>query len=63
MFVSFILYPCVKLMANKLQPLPCKVPKKFIDVCGDYLIILVLDGTFFSHGCLFKIILIVAWIK
>ena len=47
-------------MTNKLQPLPCKVPKKFIEGCGDYLIILVLHVTFVSHGCLFKIHVIVA---
>ena len=28
-FGSFILHPCIKLMTNKLQPLPCKVPEKF----------------------------------
>ena len=36
-FGSFILHPCIKLMTNKLQPLPCKVPEKFSVVCGDYL--------------------------
>ena len=49
----------MRLMTNKLQYLPCKVPKKFIEGCGDYLIILVLHGTFFIHGGLFKIHLIV----
>ena len=44
----------MKLMANKFQPLPCKFPKKFIEGCGDYLIILVLHITFASHGCLFN---------
>ena len=32
----------------------------FIEGCGDYLIILVLHATFVSHGCLFKIHVIVA---
>ena len=32
-------------MTNKIQPLPCKVPKKSIEGCGGYLIILVLHGT------------------
>ena len=50
----------MKPMANKLQPLPCKVSKKFIEGRGDYLIILVLHVTFVSHGCLFKIHVIVA---
>ena len=50
----------MRLTADKLQPLPYKVPKKSIEGCGDYLIILVLHGTFVSHGCLFKIHLIVA---
>ena len=36
-FVSFILHPCIKLMTNKFQPLPCKVSEKFSVVCGDYL--------------------------
>ena len=36
-FVSFILHPCIKLMTNELQPLPCKVPEKFSVLCGDYL--------------------------
>ena len=59
-FVLFILHPSIRLMTNKLQPLPCKVPKKFFEGCGDYLIILVLRGTFVSQCCLFKIHLIVA---
>ena len=42
-------------MTNKLQPLPCKVPEKFIEGCGDYSVIFVLHGTFVSRGCLFKI--------
>ena len=45
-------------MTNKLQPFPCKVPRKFIVVPGDYLIILVLHETFMNHGCL-----MVAWIN
>ena len=45
---------------NKFHPLPSKVPKKFSVGCGDYLIVLVLHRTFFSHGCLFKIHVIVA---
>ena len=49
-------------MTNKLQPLPCKVPKQFSEGCVDYLITLVLHGTFISHSCLFKIHLIVALI-
>ena len=53
----------MRLMTNKLQPLPCKVPKKFIEGCGDDLIFLVAHGTFISHGCLFKIHLIVALIN
>ena len=47
-------------MANKLQPLPCKVPKKFIEGRGGYLVILVLQVIFVSHGCLFKIHVIAA---
>ena len=43
----------MKLMTNKLQPSPCKVPEKFIEGCGDYLTISVLHGTFVSDGCLF----------
>ena len=59
-FVSFILHSCMKLMANKLYPLPCKVPEKFIKGCGEYLIILVLHVPFVSHGCVFKIHVIAA---
>ena len=59
-FVSFILHPCMRLMANKLLPLPCKVPKNFIEGCGNYLVILVLHGKLVSRGCLFKTYLIVA---
>ena len=50
----------MKLMTNKLQPLTCQVPEKFIEGCGGYLIILVLHGTFVSHVYLFKIHVIVA---
>ena len=50
----------MKLMANKLQSVPSKVPEKFIEGCGGYLIILVLHVTFVSHSCLFKIHVIVA---
>ena len=62
-FVSFIFHPCMRLMTNKLQPLPLKFPKKFIEGCGDCSIILVPHGTFVSHGCLFKIHLIIPWIN
>ena len=47
-------------MANKFQPLHCKVPKKFSVGYDNYLIILVLHGTFISHAFLFKIYLTVA---
>ena len=50
-------------MTNKLQLLPCKVPKKFSMGYGGYSIILVLRGTFISHVCLFKIHVTVAWIN
>ena len=36
-FGSFILDSCIKLMTNKLQPLPWKVPEKISVICGDYL--------------------------
>ena len=49
MFVSFILHPCIKLITNKLQPLPSEVPGQFIVGLGDFLIILVLHGTSISH--------------
>ena len=53
----------MKLMTNKVQPLPCRVSKKFSVGCGDCLIILLLHGTFVSHGCLFKIHVTVARIN
>ena len=53
----------MKLMTNKLQPLPWKVHKKFSVGCGDYLIILVKHGTFVSHGFVFKIHVTVAQIN
>ena len=62
-FVSFILHSCIKLMTNKLQPFPSKIPRKFNVGCGDYLIILVLHGISISHVCLFKIHVTVAWIN
>ena len=36
-------------ITNKLQPLPCKVSRKFIEGCGDYLIILVQHEPSISH--------------
>ena len=48
-FVSFILHLCIKLIANKLQPLPCKVSRKFSMGFGDYLIILVQHGASISR--------------
>ena len=54
-FVSFILYVCIKLITNKLQSLPRKVSRKFSVGCDNYLIILVQHGASISHVCLFKI--------
>ena len=45
----------MKLVTNKQQTLPGKVPTTFIVRSVDYLIILVLHVTFLSHNCLFKI--------
>ena len=53
----------MRLVTNKLQLFPCKVPTRFIEEWGDYLIILVQHGTFVNHGYLFKIQLTVAWIN
>ena len=36
-FVSLILHPCIKRMANKLHYFPCEVPETFSVVSGDYL--------------------------
>ena len=33
-FVSFFLHFCIKLIKNKLEPLPCKVSRKFSVGCG-----------------------------
>ena len=46
--VSFIPHLCIKLIANKLQHLPCKVSRKFSVGFGDYLIILVQHGASIS---------------
>ena len=42
-------------MTIKLQPLPCRVSRKFSVGCGDYLITLVQHGASISHVFLFKI--------
>ena len=52
-FHSFILHPCIKLMTNKLQPLPCKVPEKFSVLCGDYLF----------QGCMEHSLVMIAYLR
>ena len=52
-YVSFIRHPCMKLITKKLQPLPCKVPKRGMWWLCNY---------FISHVCLFKILETVVWI-
>ena len=52
----------MKFMTNKLQPLPCKIPKRISVRCSDYLIILLLHGRFINYDCLFKFQVTVAWI-
>ena len=62
-FVSLILFSCMKLVTNKWQTSPCKVLKKFSVGCGDYLVISVLHETFVSYGYFFKIDIAVAQIN
>ena len=53
----------MKLVTNKWQHLPSKLPKKLCVRYFDYLFILVVHGAFFSHGCLFKTHVTVAQIN